>query len=250
GHPLLIAGVALLANLGGRRQWSDLLDAAMITLAVFLVTFALIIQPVLPTSTYAFTVVVLLPVGTLLLLTAVFWLVLSTWPPTGAVWLLALSMIARVAASASVEVPALAFGELVYSPLTAGLGMLSFILLGAAALHPSLAATRRRRRPGRASSRRRVLILVALAVVAPVAPVGRVAEVPEAVSDPHRLGVTVPTVAASALLVLLVARLGVTANMAQRRADELARRTADLSESVREQEALQRQLRYQALHDP
>jgi GGDEF domain-containing protein len=59
------------------------------------------------------------------------------------------------------------------------------------------------------------------------------------------------TVAVSAaFLLLLVARMALTAKVAQRRAAELARRSAALAAAVSKEEELQRQLAHRALHDP
>ena len=59
-----------------------------------------------------------------------------------------------------------------------------------------------------------------------------------------------PTATSAVILLLLVARLVLVAGVAERRADALARRSEDLAVAVEEQRGLQRQLRYQAMHDP
>lgn len=245
---LLIMGVLLLTWVGGRVNGSDLLDSMLITLATFLVLFALVINPVLPSGSYAFAVGVLFPLEALLLLAATAQLALSV-RPTVSLTLLVGALLARVAARVSVLVPALSTGSLAHSPLNRPLAIISLVLLGAAALHPSLARTwspEHRTATGGTARLRQVLLLTMVAVVAPVALLTGAWRV----GGPATAGVTVPLAAAAALLVALVARLGLTASLAQRRADELARRSDDLAEAVQEQEALQRQLRHQALHDP
>jgi diguanylate cyclase (GGDEF)-like protein len=247
--PLLIVGVVLLTWLGGRTSSSDLLDSLLITLATMLVLFALVINPVLPPGPYALAVGVLFPLEGLLLLAVTVQLALSVRRPTVSLSLLMLAMLARVAARASVLVPALSTGSLAHSPAYRPLAVISLLLLGAAALHPSLARTRIRSRVPAVEGTvplRQVLLLTMVAVVAPAALVSEVWQA----TGVDAAGVTVPLAAAALLLILLVARLGLTANLAQRRANELARRTDDLTEAIQEQEALQDKLRHQALHDP
>ena len=246
---LLIVGVLLLTWLGHGGNSSDLLDSLLITLATSLVLFALVINPVLPPGPYALAVGVVFPLEALLLLAATVQLALSVRRPTVSLSLLMLAMLARVGARISVLVPALSTGSLAHSPAYRPLTIISLLLLGAAALHPSLARTRVRSSvpagPG-AAPLRQVLLLTMGAVVAPVALVSEVWQA----TGVNAAGVAVPLAAAALLLIVLVARLGLTAGLAQRRAEELVRRTDDLTEAIQAQEALQQQLRHQALHDP
>ena len=46
-YPLLVAGLALLARLGGRPDPADTVDASVVALAAFLVLFAVVIHPIL-----------------------------------------------------------------------------------------------------------------------------------------------------------------------------------------------------------
>jgi len=55
---------------------------------------------------------------------------------------------------------------------------------------------------------------------------------------------------AAVFLLILVIRLALLAQLAQRRADDLRTRSGELASAISEQEALQHQLRYQATHDP
>src|SRR5690606_9755941 len=64
------------------------------------------------------------------------------------------------------------------------------------------------------------------------------------------VGFAVPVSVSALLLVLLVTRLAMTARVAEVHASRLAHRSEELSEAIVEQEALQRQLRHQAMHDP
>lgn len=244
---LFIAGLALLARLSGRAYMTDALDALMVTLAMFLLLYWLVIGTMLPPSTVGLLVAVVYPLEALLLFAMAVRVALSVGVPTVALGLVVLSMFARVGSIVSLLVPALTTGSVQGTALTPYLQTASSILLGAAALHPSLAATRARtERRLDPVSRMRVLLFALLAVVALVALVAEVRHV----AGVEPTDVTVSLGAALLLLVVLVARLGLTAGVAQRRAAELARRSADLASAVKEQEVLQQQLRHQAMHDP
>ena len=64
------------------------------------------------------------------------------------------------------------------------------------------------------------------------------------------LSFLIPVLVSAVFLLLLVARLGLIARVAQERALELARRSAALATAASEQEDLQRQLAHRAMHDP
>jgi diguanylate cyclase (GGDEF)-like protein len=244
---LFIAGLALLVRLGGRAYVADTLDATLVALATFLLLFWLVIGTVTPPGDTSLLAEVVYPLGALVLFAMTVRVALSVGVPTVSLGLLLLSMVARVGATVSLLVPALTTGSMYGGLLTPYLGAASNLLLGAAALHPSLAATRVRRvRDHELVSRPRVLLFVLMALVGLTA---LVAETFKAVRG-TATDMAVLVVGGSVLLVLIVARLALTAGVAQRWAMELTRRSDDLASAVREQEALQRQLRHQAMHDP
>ena len=118
------------------------------------------------------------------------------------------------------------------------------VALGAAMLHP--AVTRLQTAPqqgGAAVSGRRFTVFVFLALVTPAAPLVIVAMVNGSLHD-SPLAMYLPlTLAAIAVSVLLVVRLGLIARVAERQARDLRR-------SLRQRAALERELRHRATHDP
>jgi diguanylate cyclase len=245
--PPLISGLALLGRYGGRRDTADMLDAAVVALAVFLVLFALVIHPTVPQVGEAVAAGVIFPLGALLLFAMAVWLVLSVGVPTTSTGLLLLAVGAGLGGTVSLLVPGLGAGIVEGGPLTWTLFSAFFILIGAAGLHPSLGYSRRPQ-PHRHDpvSRRRIGLLALLAVVAPVVWGGEIISA----TGVGAVSVTVPLIVSAALLLVVVARLGLTAGLAQNRAAELTERSEQLARAAREQEILQRQLRYQAMHDP
>jgi diguanylate cyclase (GGDEF)-like protein len=249
--------------LGGPADPVDTLDALTIALATFLVLFAFVIHPVLVGGWVAVVAAIANPLGVLLILAMTVRVVFTIGIPTVSVGLLVLAQAFHVAGGASVlvaalrrtgVVPGLAVGSLlVYSPV---LWTVAFVLLGAAGLHPSLQRTRCC--PGREHgplSKRRMLLAVIVVVVVPIA---WWYEIRGATQGRYSVvSFTVPVVLSAVLLVILVARLGLVARLAQRRAaevaqhsEQLAKAAQELAEAVREQDVLQRQLRYGAMHDP
>jgi diguanylate cyclase (GGDEF)-like protein len=256
GFALLVPGLAVLARLGGPPDPADTLDALAIALATFLVLFAFVIHPVLAGGWVSVVAAIINPLGALLILTMTVRVVFSIGVPTASVGLLVLAQCFHLAGSASILVSALRSTGLVTGLATASLLVYepvlwttTFVLLGAAGLHPSLRRTRYRpgRRPG-PLSKRRTLLAVVLAVVVPIA---WWYEIREAAQGTYSVvSFTVPIVVSAVLLIVLLARLGLVARLAQRRAAQVAQRSEQLAEAVQEQDVLQRQLRYGAMHDP
>lgn len=245
---LFVAGLARLVRLGGGASATDTLDAFLVALATFLVIYWLVIGSITAASGASLLARVVYPLGAIVLFTMAVLVALSVGIPTVSIGLLLVSMAARVGLILSLLVPAFTTGSLLGASYTPYLGAVAGILLGAAALHPSLAATRvRRERRQNVVAWPRVVLFVVMALVGLTALGARVMEGEEG-NNPADVAVLL--VGGSVLLLLIVTRLGVTAGIAQRSATELAQRTSDLASAVREQEALQRQLRHQAMHDP
>jgi diguanylate cyclase (GGDEF)-like protein len=256
GFAFLIPGLALLARLGGPPDPADTLDALAIGLATFLVLFAFVIHPDLEGGWVPVVAAIIIPLGVLLMLAMTVRVILSIGIPTVSLGLLLLAQcfhfvaaaIALVSAFRSTGLgPSLGIASLlVVSPV---LWTTSYVLLGAAGLHPAL--RRAQYQPGRRQgplSKRRMVLAVVLVVVVPIA---WWFELRGATQREYSVvSFTVPVVISAVLLVLLVARLGLIARLAQRRTAEVAQRSDQLAAAVHEQDVLQRQLRYRAMHDP
>ncbi len=124
------------------------------------------------------------------------------------------------------------------------------LLMGAAALHPSMAAIApvqsTSARPARRVSLPTFVLLVLLSPVAAALSV-----LNERRTDGvDVLDVLIPAAATMVTAVLLMVRLAQMTDVAQRRATDLDARGEELQDALRQQAVLQRQLSHQALHDP
>jgi predicted signal transduction protein with EAL and GGDEF domain len=130
------------------------------------------------------------------------------------------------------------------------LGWVSYgTLLGLIALHPQL-EQRHPVRPGTVGLPGwRVLVFAVLAFGVPISLAAEFVRT-GATGGYDVAGVSAALVAAALLLLLMVIRLAMMARVAQRRADELANRSAALATAVSQQARLQQQLAYRAVHDP
>jgi diguanylate cyclase (GGDEF)-like protein len=123
----------------------------------------------------------------------------------------------------------------------------AYILMGTAALHPSMAlAAGRPERTQQVIPRHRVYLYSVLALVGPAVAITMLL-----VADPlpSRWWVLVPLATSVVTSVLLIARLSQLVSLANRRVRDLDAQTAALGEALREQEALRQQLSHRALHD-
>jgi class 3 adenylate cyclase len=197
GYPLLAAGLWLLVRQrSARTDWTSLIDAATVTVAVGIVTWALLIVPhtrndSLSLAEKAFSIAY--PLGDVLLLAVAARLLFGPVARTTSHALIAASL-----ACLLVTDPLFSLLELRgdYDParsLDAG-WILAYLLFGAAALHPSM---RRTSEPAPETAPRltrgRLALLVAAALAAPAVLAYR----------PERAGVA----ACAALIVLVGARL-------------------------------------------
>jgi hypothetical protein len=145
GYPVLAAGLALLAlSRAVGRDWAGLTDAAVIAIGFGLLSWALVMVPYFNNPSLGLVE-----------------LLVSLAHPVGDVLLLAVTM----AADTLFSVLALSGAS---TAVTDGMYLVAYLLLGAAALHPSMAglsepARRRQARLGRG----RLLAMGAAALVAP-----------------------------------------------------------------------------------
>jgi diguanylate cyclase (GGDEF)-like protein len=247
GSLLLAGGLALL----GRRPRSiagiaDVLDAGMIAAGVVLLAW--MFRDGAPLTESRLTESIGLPLAAVLLFWSGTKLVLAAGVRVPAVALLVTSSAALLMAIAllpAAQIPELPGGRAIRALWTAHGG-----LLGAAALHPSFAhATRGIAWGGTDLSPSRLVVFAFAAALVPTALVLGLLDKP-VTFDRTLVGVAVPAAAATSVLLCLVGRLALTAHVSQRRAKDLACRSAALTDALDRQDALRQELAYRAMHDP
>jgi diguanylate cyclase (GGDEF)-like protein len=250
-YPLLTAGLLIIANRrDSQRKHHAAIDAAIITggLSVLVWTFAVEPSVQLGRLTAAqLTAGLTFTICDLVVLAAVVRLGLLSGRPDRVAVLLSASGVTLVA------------GDLVYyitvlvdqRGLTAAhavpnlLQQLSAALVAAAALHPARRRPPPRRRVARDGliPRWQLAAFIVLALLVPAMPVTMAALDGPLVGSGAAGRYLVPAGIAAAVSVLLVVRLGVVVQVANRRALELQR-------SLGQREALERELHHRAMHDP
>jgi diguanylate cyclase (GGDEF)-like protein len=270
-YPPFIVGVALLARETTKVDVAATVDALLLVLAAHLALFAAVIRPNLGTGWDAVESIAG-PLGALLILAMIIRVIFAAGVTPLSVGLVLLALGSQAIASLVVVLPAIAtagFRQVnvgseaptfvrghgpLDSPVLA-LWVLYGVLIGVAGLHSSLAQTRRPTGGPRFSPIRRMGFTATLAVGVIIIWWLVVSRAPrDLYSD---LGFSIPIAFSSVLLLLLVTRLFLVARLANRTAADLAEqsgklfgRTRELEESLRRQEALQREMHYRATHDP
>jgi diguanylate cyclase (GGDEF)-like protein len=250
GQLVLVVGLAFMARGLPRRGPADTLDAVMTALAVYLLLWAAFIAPAVSSEEFPLVFAVLLPIGSLLVFTTALRLAFGGGLRDPALALLIAGAFVVFVISGVVLALSLRTGSL---PLYKWLGVLAsiyFALFGAAGLHPALGRSRGgRAEPAEAIGWARMLLFGVLAVIPPAVRAAELARHRFSDARPP-LMIWLPVAVSVVFLLLLVTRLVMIARLAQRRADELGRRTSALARSMSEQQELQRQLSYRAQHDP
>jgi len=241
-YPVLAVGLVRMAHSDVPRGPADVLDAAMTALAMFLLLWALILDPANSASAPSATTATVFPLEALLVATLAVRLMLAGGLRDPATAALLVAVGAQLGTTVSVVAPSLGRPEFQVGPI----GNLLFLLYGVAMgvagllLRPAPMPYRSRERHDDTSPGR----LVLFAVLALVPPVAWAIQLTGGHSeDMHNVAVWVPLVVSGVFLLLLVLRLSLIARVAHRRAGEL-------SVAVSEQEELQRKLEFQAWHDP
>jgi len=246
-YPLFAIGLARLSP-GRQDGWPDVLDATMTGLAAYLLLWSFWIAPSVGREPLAILGAAVFPIGVVLVFSIGVKLILAGGlrePPTR---LLILGLFALLAASFAVLMPALTTTTTQGGIVGRLLWGLYGIGLGAAGLHPALTPPSPREQTRSTDvSPWRIALFAVLTLVPPLVWAIQLLR--------HRANqgissVLIPEVASALFLLLLVARLGLIAKVAQRRAAELARRSAALATAVSEEQGLQRELAYRAQHDP
>lgn len=225
------AGLALfIRRRTGRSPWEGVLDAGLVTLGLGTLVWVLVAAPNLNASGVPPLVLVTAlayPAMDLLLLAMLAWLVFTAGLRTRSLLLLAAAVVVLLASDVLNSALAAHGGNANGNNLTLLGWDVSYALLGAAALHPSMAATiEEERRRTRVAVRWQVAVYLCLAVAGPTFTVTTV------LSGDRRVEDTIPPLAmAAAISVLLVVRLAQIARLASDRAAALDRQAAELERS-------------------
>ncbi|SDY90626.1 diguanylate cyclase (GGDEF) domain-containing protein [Micromonospora pattaloongensis] len=246
-HPLMALGLAaLVRQRHGRSRWEGLLDAGVVGGGLAALAWVLFVERSLAhvphNGQLAVTVTRLLL--DLILLVMALRLLLTTRVHTASFALLLVAFGALLASDAATLLQI----QDVYGHPAAHTGWhLWSALLGAAALHPSMARTTDLSESDEpVPSRGRLIIFTVSAFVASVLTVYAAAR-----TTPDRWAhLLVIALIAATVSVLSVLRLGIVAAVAHRRATELNAHAAQLGRALHEQRLLQDQLSHYALHDP
>lgn len=246
GLALMVLGLAELARRHGRPRWDGLLDAGVVGGALAALTWVLVVGNALDkeTSQGGIGIIATRLLLDLVLLVLLLRLLFTTRKFT--VWLgLLLAAFGALLASDIAELLQI---QHVYGhpPTHVGWHLWS-ILLGAAALHPSVAhATELIELDEPVPGRGRLILFTIAAAVTAVSTVFAAAQVP--LGQWGRL-LTIALIATT-VSVLSVIRLGLVAAVAHRRATDLDAHAARLGRALHDQRVLREQLSYRSLHDP
>ncbi|MEV5440481.1 EAL domain-containing protein [Streptomyces sp. NPDC052682] len=247
-YPCFAAGlISLMAAWGSGVRWGAVLDAGIITLGMSTLAWAFIVMPYLhgQLSPLPLAVSLAYPLADLLLLGIAAQLVLVAGVRLPALALFTLWVGATLAADALYYSTLAAAGAPIASDVSYALWMASYPLLGAGALHPSMAGTTQlvpRSQERLSPARMIVLILPAL-----LGPALLIADAGGVRGQPVDAAAIASIVAA--LTVLLVVRIMFLARFAEAQADQARARARTAEDALRQQTALQQQLTHQAFHD-
>jgi signal transduction histidine kinase len=171
GYPLLIAATFVLARGRARPKLADVLDSAVVAAGALIVTWALLVEPLLAQSglsTAGMAVTVATPVLDVLLLVGVVQLTLRKGVENPALRFLVIGITFQVATDVAYSYLTLK-GAYMNGMFVDGGWIVAYGLFGVAALHPSMARIRPLpNAPGVRFSTRRIGLLAAATLCAPV----------------------------------------------------------------------------------
>jgi diguanylate cyclase (GGDEF)-like protein len=245
---LFAAGLVTLARQqAGRLHWAGLLDAGIVTLGFGTLSWAFIIAPYLRSelSAWPLAVSIAYPVTDLVLLSVAARLMLTTGTRTPSFFLYIGWLLVLLAADGLYYGTSATTGTAIAENASEVGWMLSSLLLGAAALHSSVAQPSMPAEDQEGLPRRRLSVLLALILMGPLIVLTNVGGIQD-----QPVHVTVIVGMMMGLSLLLVLRIAFLAQYAQGRATAARARTHALAVSLREQAELQKQLSHQATHDP
>ncbi|MFF3403804.1 diguanylate cyclase domain-containing protein [Streptomyces sp. NPDC002659] len=246
-YVLFTAGLVTLARQqAGRLHWAGLLDAGIVTLGAGTLSWAFIIAPYLRSelSAWPLAMTIVYPVTDLVLLSIAARLMFTTGTRTPSL-LLVIGWLAVLLAADGLYYGTLATETVIPEDVAEVGWMVSSLLLGAAALHSSVARSTQVAEDQEKLPRRRLSILIALILMGPLIVLVNV----DGIRD-QPLNITVVVGLMASLSLLLLLRIAFLAQYAQGRATEARTHAEALSASLQEQAELQKQLSYQATHDP
>ncbi|GAB7047260.1 putative bifunctional diguanylate cyclase/phosphodiesterase [Catenuloplanes indicus] len=254
-YPLLFLGMVALPERGGRGVWrTGMLETGIFACAGAVLYWTLLVDPLLNSHDARLTPAGLFslsyPLMDLLILCGAARLAVVGSGRPGWSLLAVGAAVAQTLGDTMVLIHVVDGGDGWLDLLPASLCWLAAaVLVGAAALHPAMAAG------GRLSDVRRThphwmfASYLALVLIVPAATtVSLLTELRSRSIDGH--DVVVPMAATAVTLLLLVTRLTQIASLAESRARALDRRGAALERALARQESLQDELSHQALHDP
>ncbi|MER6615662.1 EAL domain-containing protein [Streptomyces xantholiticus] len=248
-YPCFAAGlISLMAAWGSGVRWGAVLDAGIITLGMSTLAWAFIVMPYLRShlSELPLAVSLAYPLADLLLLGMAAKLVFVSGIRLPAFGLFTLWVGATLIADALYYSTLATTGAPIAADVSYALWMASYLLLGAGALHPSMAGTTRLVSHGQerlSAARMTVLTLPAL-----LGPALLIADVGGLRGQPMD-AVAIASIVA-ALTVLLVVRIMLLARFAEAQADQARARARMAEDALGRQTSLQQQLTHQAFHDP
>jgi diguanylate cyclase (GGDEF)-like protein len=248
--PLIGVGLAVLGHRPGTAGALDALDAAMVAAAVLLLSWLAVTNSVTPARSGLTIATFLLPFGVIAVFGTAMKLIMSRGLSSVPVVILELAIAALIASTLLVLLPSIHTSTVTGTREAKVVWAVSGALLGAAGLYPTFGRATGPRRP--ADDDLPVWRIVAFALITILVPLALAFDLlNRSARFNHSLaGVAGPTTAAIGLLLLLLARLAVTARQSHRQAAVLRQRTGELTLSLERQESLQRELSYRATHDP
>ncbi|MFE9773593.1 diguanylate cyclase domain-containing protein [Streptomyces sp. NPDC005931] len=238
---LFTAGLVTLARQqAGRLHWAGLLDAGIVTLGFATLSWAFILAPYLRSdmSAWPLALSIAYPATDLVLLSVAARLMLTTGTRTPSFLLVIGWLVVLLTADGLYYGTQATSGTAVAQDASEVAWMISSLLLGAAALHSSVARPSHLAVDQEHLPPRRLTVLIALILMGPLIVLANVSGIR---NQPVDVTVIVGMMAGLSLLLLL--RIAFLAQYAQGRATALAA-------SLREQAQLQEQLSHQATHDP
>ncbi|WP_435612597.1 diguanylate cyclase domain-containing protein [Streptomyces sp. bgisy159] len=238
--------VALARHQTGRPHWAGLLDASIVTLGFATLAWAFVVAPYLRSelSAWPLTVSLAYPVTDLVLLSLTARLILTTGTRAPSFLLCVGWLLLLLAADGLYYGTMATKGTAIAQTVSEIAWMVSSLLLGASALHPSVAWPTRSAEGQERPRKRRLTVLIALILMGPSTVLANVGGIRE-----HPTDVAVVVGMTAGLSLLLVLRLALLAQYAQNVAAEAHAHAHRLASSLREQAELQKQLSHQATHD-